>query len=186
MGTPTRLAGMSGLVARLVSIWRLRKTPEGQKMFRYTMVSVVSTGVSVATLALVYGVFKVSEVPSTLIANAVATIPSYYLNRNWAWGKSGRSHIRREVLPFWGLSIAGMLLSILTSSFARSIGIHYFDHHHLIRTAIVEGMNLLAFAILWVVKFIVFQRLFRTVPPSTPGDPEPQATQALVDAAPPN
>jgi putative flippase GtrA len=177
---------MFGLVARLENLWRLRKTPDGKKMFRYTMVSVVSTGVSVAVLALVYGVFKVSEVPSTLIANAAATIPSYYLNRNWAWGKSGRSHIRREVLPFWGLSIAGMLISILTSSFARNIGIHYFDHHHLVRTAIVEGMNLFAFGILWIVKFIVFQRLFRTVPTSTDGDAEPAATHALIDAAPPN
>ena len=115
-------------------------------MFRYTMVSVISTGVSVAVLALVYGVFKVwTEVPSTLFANGVATVPSYYLNRTWAWGKTGRSHIRREVLPFWGLSIAGMLLSIFTSSLARSIGVGHFAHHHLIRTAIVRRANLLAF-----------------------------------------
>src|ERR1700677_222447 len=136
---------MFGLITRLVSLWRLRKTPEGKKMFRYTMVSVISTGVSIATLALVYGVFKVwTEVPSTLFANAVATVPSYYLNRNWAWGKSGRSHIRREVLPFWGLSLAGMLLSVLTSSEARTLGIRYFNHDHLVRTAIVEGLNIFA------------------------------------------
>jgi putative flippase GtrA len=182
---------MSGLVARLVSLWRLRKTPEGQKMFRYTMVSVISTGVSVATLGLVYGVFRVwTEVPSTLFANVVAAVPSYYLNRSWAWGKSGRSHIRREVLPFWGLSIAGMLLSILTSSAARSIGIHYFDHDHLIRTAIVEGMNLFAFAVLWVVKFVVFQRLFRVAPvaDATTADAgaEHADDQALVEAGPPS
>jgi putative flippase GtrA len=177
---------MFGLVARLVRLWRLRKTPEGKKMFRYTMVSVISTGVSFATLALVYGVFKVwTEVPSTLFANAVATVPSYYLNRNWAWGKSGRSHIRREVLPFWGLSIAGMLLSILTSSEARTFGIHHFEHDHLARTVLVEGMNLFAFAILWVVKFLVFQRLFRGPAVTTDGELEPEATEALVKSAPP-
>jgi putative flippase GtrA len=178
---------MSGLVARLVRLWRLRKTPEGKKMFRYTMVSVISTGVSFATLALVYGVFKVwTEVPSTLFANVVATVPSYYLNRNWAWGKSGRSHLRREVLPFWGLSIVGILLSILTSSVARSFGIHHFEHDHLARTVLVEGMNLFAFAILWVAKFIVFQRLFRTpTAGDTGGDLEPEATEALVKSAPP-
>jgi putative flippase GtrA len=178
---------MSGLVARLVSLWRLRKTPEGKKMFRYTMVSVISTGVSFATLALVYGVFKVwTEVPSTLFANVVATVPSYYLNRNWAWGKSGRSHLRREVLPFWGLSIVGILLSILTSSAARSFGIHHFNHDHLARTVLVEGMNLFAFALLWVAKFLVFQRLFRTPPADgSDGDLEPEATEALVRSAPP-
>ncbi len=160
-------------------------------MFRYTMVSVISTGVSIATLALVYGVFRLwTEVPSTLFANAVATVPSYYLNRNWAWGKTGRSHIRREVLPFWGLSIAGMLLSIFTSSAARSFGIHYFNHDHVIRTALVEGMNIFAFGVLWVVKFLVFQRLFRVAAPgavaTTDGDPGHPADEALVEAGPPS
>jgi putative flippase GtrA len=181
---------MSRLVERVVSIWQLRKTPDGKKMFRYTMVSVISTAVSFITLGLVYGVFKVwTEVPSTLFANVVAAVPSYYLNRSWAWGKTGRSHIRREVLPFWGLSIAGMLLSILTSSFARHLGIRYFDHDHLVRTALVEGMNLFAFAVLWLVKFVVFQRLFKVAPAT--GDvtddegSELGADQALVEAGPP-
>jgi putative flippase GtrA len=153
---------MSSLIVRF---WRLRRTPEGKTMFRYTMVSVISTGVFVVTLGLVYGVFRVwTEVPSTLFANAVATVPSYYLNRRWAWGKSGRSHVRREVLPFWALSIAGMLLSIVTSSEARRFGIAHFDHDHLARTVLVEGANLVAFACLWVIKFMVFKRLFRVTP----------------------
>ncbi len=180
---------MSGLVARLVSLWRLRKTPDGKKMFRYTMVSVISTVVSFVTLGLVYGVFRVwTEVPSTLFANVVAAVPSYYLNRRWAWGKTGRSHIRKEVLPFWGLSIAGMLLSILTSSEARRIGVDYFDHDHLIRTAIVEGMNLFAFGVLWLVKFVVFQRLFRVAPTgdaAASGAPLEAADPALAEAGPP-
>ncbi|HXQ76306.1 MAG TPA: GtrA family protein [Acidimicrobiales bacterium] len=180
---------MSGLVARLVSLWRLRKTAEGKKMFRYTMVSVSSTVVSFATLGLVYGVFRLwTEVPSTLFANAVATVPAYNLNRRWAWGKTGRSHIRREVLPFWGLSIAGMLLSVLTSSEARRLGVQYFEHDHLIRTAIVEGMNLFAFGVLWVVKFVVFQRLFRVAPASggTSEQETAEAAEALVEAQPPS
>ncbi len=153
-------------------------------MFRYSMVSVISTGVSVVTLGLVYGVFRLwTEVPSTLFANVVAAVPSYYLNRNWAWGKTGRSHIRREVLPFWGLSIAGMLLSILTSSEARRIGVDFFNHDHLIRTAIVEGMNLFAFAVLWLVKFLVFQRLFRVAPAAGTAETAEQASdQALMEA----
>jgi putative flippase GtrA len=181
---------MSGLVARIVRLWHHRKTAEGKKMFRYTMVSVISTVVSFATLGLVYGVFRLwTEVPSTLFANAVAAVPSYYLNRSWAWGKTGRSHIRREVLPFWGLSIAGMLLSILTSSEARRLGVRYFNHDHLVRTAIVEGMNLFAFGVLWVVKFVVFQRLFRVAPAGGPAPAEAsgdEAEQALAEARPPS
>ena len=39
-------------------------------------------------------------------------------------------------------------------------------------------MNLFAFAVLWVVKFIVFQRLFRTAAVGgTDGELEPEATE---------
>jgi hypothetical protein len=51
-------------------------THEGRKIFRYTMVSVISTAVSAVVIVLVYGVAKVwTEVPSTIFANAVATFP---------------------------------------------------------------------------------------------------------------
>ena len=130
-------------------------------MFRYTMVSVVSTAVSTFVLFVVYGELRVwTEVPSTLFANLVATVPSYYLNRRWAWGKTGRSHLRREVLPFWSLSVAGIMLSIVTETGARHIGLEYFNHDHSLRTVLVLAANLAAFGILWVVKFLVFNRLF--------------------------
>ena len=40
-----------------------------------------------------------SEVPANILANVLATIPSYWLNRRWVWGKGGKSHFWREVGP---------------------------------------------------------------------------------------
>ena len=167
-------------------LWRYINTPNGKKMFRYTMVSVISTGVSTVVLLLVYGVFRWwTEVPSAVFGNVVATVPSYYLNRTWAWGKTGRSHIRREIIPFWTLALAGILMSVVTESGARHLGLTYFPHHHLARTALVLGANFLAFGILWVVKLLVFNRLFKITPghglvggDGLPGDAE------LVEAGP--
>jgi putative flippase GtrA len=131
-------------------------------MVRYIVQSAITTAVSFIVLGIVYGVVKLwTEVPSTLFANLVAVVPSYYLNRNWVWGKGGRSHLWKEVVPFWAASLVGIGLSVLTSSEARHIGLTYFPHHHAERTALVEGANLLAFGILWVLKFLVFNRLFR-------------------------
>ena len=131
-------------------------------MFRYTMVSVISTGVSTVVLLLVYGVFRWwTEVPSAVFGNLVATVPSYYLNRTWAWGKTGRSHVRREIIPFWTLAVVGILMSVVTETEARHLGLTYFPHHHLARTALVLGANFVAFGILWVVKLLVFNRLFK-------------------------
>ena len=136
------------------------KSHEGTKLIRFTAVSVISTGVSFVTLFLVFGVFKVwTQVPSTIFANAVATIPSYNLNRKWAWGKSGRSHLMKEILPFWSMSAVGIAVSVVGAQAARHVSV---KHHlpHLEQTIIVLVANVLSFAIFWVLKLLLFNRLF--------------------------
>jgi putative flippase GtrA len=136
-------------------------THEGRKLFRYTMVSVISTAVSLIVIVLVYGVFHVwSEVPSTIFGNAVATFPSYWLNRQWAWGKSGRSHFWKEVAPFWFMAALGIAFSIIGASVARHVGID-LKLGHLEKTALVLGANVLSFAVFWVVKLLIFNRMFK-------------------------
>src|SRR5579875_3225542 len=102
---------MSDEIRRL---WEWLQTPQGRKLFRYTMVSVISTAVSLVVLGLLFGVLRVwSEVPDTVAANVVAAFPSYWLNRAWAWGKRGRSHLVKEVLPFWVMSAASIAFSMV-------------------------------------------------------------------------
>jgi putative flippase GtrA len=141
-------------------VQRVYRTPTGGRMFRYTMVSVITTFVSLGVLTLTYGAFHWSEVPATVFANCVATVPSYILNRRWAWRKSGRSHLWREIVPFWVASLAGIALSTVTASLARDFSQKH-ELHHLASTVVVDGANLMAFGILWVLKFIIFNRLFQ-------------------------
>lgn len=141
--------------------WQFLHTPRGRKLSRYLMGSVICTVVSFVVLTLVYGVFRWwTAVPSAVFANGVATIPSYYLNRNWAWGKTGRSRVWREMLPFWVTSAVGIALSMGAAALARQYSL---DHHlhHLASTVVVDGANLLTFVVLWVAKYLVFNRLFR-------------------------
>jgi putative flippase GtrA len=127
------------------------------------MVSVISTAVSTIVIVLVYGAFHVwTEVPSTIFGNAVATFPSYWLNRKWAWGKHGRSHLVKEVLPFWSMAALGIAFSIVGAAVARHIGIN-LKLHHTEQTLIVLVANFLSFAIFWVVKLLVFNRMFKVV-----------------------
>jgi putative flippase GtrA len=136
-------------------------TPAGRRMVRYVTQSVLTTLFSFLVLGLVYGVFRLwSEVPSVIFANSVATVPSYYLNRNWVWRKSGRSHLRKEVIPFWVVSFIGIVLSIFAAAAARHIGLKYFPDNHAARTVLVEAANLFSFGVLWIGKFLIFSRLF--------------------------
>lgn len=145
----------------LTRLWEWLHTREGQKIFRYTMTSVITTGVSLLVLGLVFGVFRLwTEVPSTIFANVVAAFPSYWLNRKWAWGKGGRSHLVKEVLPFWVMSAASIAFSTVGAQTARYVG-HTLHTHHFVQTILVLAANVVSFGIFWVLKLMVFNRTFR-------------------------
>jgi putative flippase GtrA len=138
--------------------------PSSVKLIKYAGVSVISTIVSQVTLLLVFGVFRLmSEVPANILANVLATIPSYTLNRRWVWGKGGKSHLWREVVPFWVLSFIGLAFSSLAvwlaGDFARNHGLS-----HAATSLLVNAANLFSFALLWIVKFVIYNKLFHVDP----------------------
>jgi putative flippase GtrA len=149
------------VLSRIQALYDWLHTHEGRKIFRYSMVSVISTGVSLFVIFIVYGVLRLwSEVPSTVFGNLVATFPSYWLNRKWAWGKHGRSHFLKEVVPFWTLAGVGIAFSIVGAALAHHIGVA-LDLDHAEQTLLVLFANVMSFAIFWVAKLFLFNRLFK-------------------------
>ncbi len=162
----------------VLRLWHKARTPEGMKVVKYTMVSAISALTSLVVLTFVYGVLRLwSEVPSALFANIVAGVPSYILNRRWVWGKSGRSHWWREILPFWVMSLTGIGFALFTSTLAHNFA---DTHHlqHLARTVLVVGANIAAFGILWFLKFLILNRLFAQIADAEVGDEEPTSARA--------
>jgi putative flippase GtrA len=136
------------------------RTHEGKKLLRFTATSVISTVISEAVILIVYGLRWVpSEIGATFVGNLVAVAPAYYLNRNWAWGKSGTSHWRSEVLPYLSMTLLGILFSLLGAVWVRGL-VHSHHWSHLVNTGLVGGVNLLSFAIFWVLKMLLFNRIF--------------------------
>ncbi len=154
---------MAQVGVALRRLWEFSRTPEGLKLIRYTTVSLISALTALVVLGLIYGVLRLgTEVVCALIANLVAGVPSYLLNRHWVWKKHGRSHIWREVVPFWVMSVTGILFALFTANLAHN----FADNHHLqhlARTLLVEGANIAAFGILWVLKFLILNRLFAQI-----------------------
>jgi len=148
---------MSSRVAR-VRAWT--KTHEGRKILRFTSVSAVSTIVSFTSISVFYGFHIIKGVIwATVAGNLVATLPSYYLNRSWTWGKHGRSHFRKEIVPFWAMSGLGIGVSMLGATWARHI-VHTHHWAHLANTALVSFTNVVSFGLFWVLKIMVFNRIF--------------------------
>jgi putative flippase GtrA len=128
------------------------------------MVSVISTVASFGVLAIVYGLHIIKgEIEATVFANVVATIPSYFLNRMWVWGKGGRSQVMKEIVPFWVMSAIGITVSIGGAAVARHIG---KTHHlsHLQETAVLLLANLVSFGLFWILKYMLYNRLFHVHP----------------------
>ncbi|HUZ19646.1 MAG TPA: GtrA family protein [Acidimicrobiales bacterium] len=132
--------------------------PEGQKLVKYSVASIVAVVISEVCLVVFNGVVGMSAWVSSSLATAIAALPNYYMNRKWAWGKHGRSHVWREVVPFWVLAFVGWALS----TFSVYLMEQYDKHHHVSHfwtTASVAVVYIAAFGVLWVAKFIIFNKV---------------------------
>jgi putative flippase GtrA len=156
------VGAVTGITTRLVHVWQRRHTPEGKKLIRYTMVSVISTAVSFSVLFIAFSITHLT-IESTVFANVVATIPSYFLSRMWVWGKGGRSHLVKEIIPFWTMSALGIVVSGFGAAVAKHIGVaHHLGHRE--QTVVVLAANLISFGLFWVLKFMLYNRLFHVHP----------------------
>jgi putative flippase GtrA len=148
------------MIQRLRSFILWSHTHQGKKMVRYVLGSVITTGVSFSSIAILYG-FRIipGVIWATLAGNLIATLPAYHLNRTWTWGKRGRSHFRREIVPFWTMSFLGISFSMLGAFWARS-EVHAHAWNRLADTALVTGTNVACFAVFFLLKLMVFNRIF--------------------------
>lgn len=142
--------------ARGVLAWT--RTVEGTRLVRYSMVSVVAVICSQAILGITLGLFHWSARASNVTAVALSTIPSYTLNRAWVWGKRGRSHVSREIVPFWAMAFLGLLFSTWAADFADTHAFH-LTSSHAVHTMIVMAASLGAFGVLWIGKFVLLNKV---------------------------
>jgi len=138
------------MIAWLARRWR--------QLVRYGAVSAVATSVSMTVLGALVWTRAMPAVPANVVATAVGTVPSFELNRRWVWGKHGRRSLLSEIGPFCFLSFAGLALSTLAvgvaAGWAAGAGVGAT-----VRTLVVEGANVAAFGTLWIVQFVVLDRV---------------------------
>jgi putative flippase GtrA len=126
------------------------------KLIRYGAVSAVATSVSMIVLGVLVATRTLTPGWANLVATGVGTVPSFELNRRWVWGKRGRRSLAGEVVPFAILSFAGLALSTLAVSVAGHLAAGL---HTVARTTVVEAASVGAFGSLWVLQFLLLDRL---------------------------
>jgi putative flippase GtrA len=122
----------------------------GVKAIRYSMVSVVGVGVHQIVLITAYALIGMRGVSANVLAASIAAVPAFLLNKRWVWGAGGGAHFRREVLPFWAFTIAGLLVSTafvaLADAWTES-------------TVAVSLASIAGFGVLWVAKFLFLDQI---------------------------
>jgi putative flippase GtrA len=155
-----------------------------RQLARYGAVSVVATSVSLTVLGALVWTGAMAAVRANVVATAVGTVPSFELNRRWVWGKRGRRSLVAEIGPFCLLSVAGLALSTLAvgaaASWAGGAGVGAT-----VRTLAVEGANVAAFGALWVLQFVILDRVLfgRRARPAPDDDASVGPAQSTVLAA---
>jgi putative flippase GtrA len=122
----------------------------GALALKYSMVSVIGVTLTQVMLVLFIGILDRNPVGSNVVAVSLCAVPVFFLNKRWVWNHDGKISFRREVLPFWVFTLAGLLLSTGLVALAHSMS----DSQIL-----VMGANLAGFGVLWVAKFLFLDQI---------------------------
>jgi putative flippase GtrA len=158
----------ASLLARLPMPQSLRDVITGEhriRMGRYLMGSVICTVISVVTFMVAFGFDLLGSRGASLLSSATGAIAGYYLNRTWAWGKRGKADWRRELVPYWGTIVVTAVAAALVTGLVNHLVASVTDHHG-VRTLFDAAAFLGTYLVSFVVKYVVFNRLFAG--PGTP------------------
>ena len=78
---------------------------------KYSMVSVIGVSITQLLLAIFVDLLRHNPTWSNVAAVMLTAVPVFFLNKLWVWSADGKVSLRREVLPFWVFTAAGLLLS---------------------------------------------------------------------------
>lgn len=133
----------------------------GTRMVRYALGSLFCLVVSEVTL-LVLVLAGMAGWSASLIASAAGIVPGYPLNRTWTFGRRGRSHTWREVVPYWLAAISGTVFAALLVGLAAPWAKRATDSQ--LAAALIDLMvYVAAYGVMWLIKFAYLDRmLFRT------------------------
>lgn len=147
------------------------------KVLRYSGASIISVAAGLLILGINIDVFHLSPTLANVVAIAICTVPSFELNRRWVWRLHGRSDAGQFV-PFCLLAVAGLVLSTLAVRFTGDHSAGLANPWH---TVVVDGANLSAYAVLWVIRYFILDRVFVDRDSPDQGEvPTPRLSPSLV------
>lgn len=137
--------------------WVTSKLDVLRRLARYATVSIITSLVVLGVLGVLVGLVDAPAGWSNVVATVVGIALSYELNRRWAWEGRGGGPSPSQVVSFAVMNLAGLALSTVA---VHTVAVMATRHHlaRLARTGAVEGVNIAAWGLLWVIQFFVLDR----------------------------
>ena len=160
------------------------RTPAGRRALRYIATSgfgVIST--MILLFIFLHG-FDWRPLAANFVAVTIVSVPAFMLNKYWVWGKRGRAHMRREVLPFWIFTVAGWILSsifvALVAEATKNPDVKSLADGN---KYAVQAASIAGFGVLWVLKYLFLDKVMFGPAHHTPYDEDIEIEEAALDAA---
>jgi len=160
------------------------KSDAGRRAIRYSATSLICVVITQVLLFLFLTVVHLKPIEANFLAVSLTTIPAFILNKRWVWGKRGKAHMRREVIPFSIFTLAGWILSTVSvavidvmtrTEVAASPGTY---HHNKLAVAIA---NIAGFGVLWVLKYLFLDKVMFGEHHHTPYDEDIELEEAAAE-----
>lgn len=162
------------------------RTDAGKRAIRYVATSGFGVVTTQILLFLFLHVFEWGSLPSNFTAVTIVALPAFLLNKYWVWGKRGRAHMRREVIPFWLFTIAGWILSsvavVLVVRATKDPTVESLKDGN---KYAVQAANIAGFGILWVLKYLFLDKIMFGSDHHTPYDEDIEIEEAVLDGTAP-
>ena len=125
------------------------------RLVKYGLGSLVAAVTSAAAFAASFAA-GLHTTPASAIAFVAGAIPNYILNRRWAWQRTGKVDVWREVVLYAIVSLVSFLASAAATGAAAGAARH-LTSSPAARTAIVTSAYIGTYAALFLAKFLCFE-----------------------------
>jgi putative flippase GtrA len=127
----------------------------------YSLGSVVAAGTAEVAFILAYAWGHAGPVGASAAGFVGGAVPNYFLNRRWAWPDRGGRSRRAEVALYAAVALASFGTSVAATrwaqNWARGVTTDAFW-----RTVVIAAAYLVASAVVFVAKFVLYDRVVFT------------------------
>jgi putative flippase GtrA len=137
---------------------RFSQSAYAAKVTKYAIGSVIALLTSIVVFAISYVILGGHPTTCSILAFFAGAIPNWILNRRWAWKMKGRADFLREIVAYIAISGVVLVASSLATTATQHWVVANIPAGHGLRAILVTGSYVLVQAVLFVVKFVIYEK----------------------------